>query len=240
MPAFTWYQRAEWAVSGRCLVCWLEIWECQNVFDVLLQRMWWLAFFFNLAAECALKALCAFVKGTAGRDQWNGGRRRRNSGCFLSVHASLRCSSPPPSGLRARARARVCRRERVCVRLEALRDWVSRLMQLTRTGDFLVISGEKHRLDLSTLLLSRSSGICQTGTKRRESWTVEEWAGACWTGKCCSSRRRSARGGQCTFCQGNGWVLSMQVNENTGWETYWHTGDFALDCMNAAQTWRCV
>lgn len=100
MSAFTWYQRAEWAAvlcadwrfeSARMsLTCCCR--ECDD----------WV--FFNLAAECALKALCAFVKSTAGRDQWNGGRRRRNSGCFLSVHASLRCSSPPPSALRARAR----------------------------------------------------------------------------------------------------------------------------------------
>lgn len=71
---------------------------------------------------------------------------------------------------------RVCVwRERECVtEEEALQEWVSRLMLLTLTGDSPVISGGKHRLDLSTLLPSRSSGICQTGTKRRESWTVEE------------------------------------------------------------------
>lgn len=74
---------------------------------------------------------------------------------------------------------------------------------------------------------SLSRGVCQTGTKRRESWAVEEWAGACWTGRCCSSRRRSsARGGQCTFCQGNAWDLSMRVNENTG-------------CHQFTQWWQC-
>lgn len=96
--------------------------SCVPIGDLRVRKCLWrvaaenvmtAGFFFYHAAEFALKPLCAFVKGTAGRDQWNGGRRRRNSGCFLSIHASLRCSSPPPSPLWAR----VCvERERVCDR----------------------------------------------------------------------------------------------------------------------------
>lgn len=101
----------------------------------------------------------------------------------------------------------VCWRERECVcvfvRVEALLEWVRQLTLLTRTGGAPVISAGKHRW-IRTLSCFRAA-ICQTGTKRRESWLVVEWAGACWTGKCCSSRLRSARGGQCTFCQGNRW-----------------------------------
>lgn len=86
----------------------LRVWKC----------LWHVAFrecddcvFSYPAAECALKLLCAFGKGTAGRDQWNGGRRRRNLGCCLSIHAFLPCSSPPS------LRERVCvkERERECV-----------------------------------------------------------------------------------------------------------------------------
>lgn len=120
-------------------------------------------------------------KGTAGHDQWKGGRRRRcrkNSGCFLSVHASLCCSSPPPSTLSA------------CVRVEPLREWVSRLTLLSPlTGGSSVTSGRKQPPGSLSLCLCpyphpcRCSGTCQRRTKLREGLDAGRMSGRVLNGK---------------------------------------------------------
>lgn len=108
-----------------------------------------------------------------------GGRRRKNSGCFLSVHASLCCSSPPPSTLSA------------CVRVEPLREWVSRLTLLSPlTGSSSVTGGRKQPLDLSLSVCvcpyphpCRCSGTCQRRTKLREGLDAGRMSGRVLNGK---------------------------------------------------------
>lgn len=89
----------------------------------------------------------------------------KNSGCFLSVHASLRCSSPPPS-----------RSDTHADRVETLRERVCRFNAAnTLPGDSSVTRGRKHRLDLSlSPPRAGAAGHAKGEQSCVKGWTVEE------------------------------------------------------------------
>lgn len=61
----------------------------------------------------------------------------------------------------------------VCVRVEPLREWTSQFTLLTLTGGSPRYQRRKAPGGLSLVFLKAlNSGICQSGTKRRETWTV--------------------------------------------------------------------
>lgn len=126
---------------------------------------------FYHAAECALKPLCAFWK----RHSWS---RSVQRGPEEEEFGVLPFSILPPSlsMLIASLPLCVCDRERESG--GTLREWVSQSVNASdsyrRFSPRLSAADRKSIGWISLSFSHRTSGTCPTGTKRRESWPVEE------------------------------------------------------------------